>query len=86
MAAFSRQNGVDSCPNPEENAVKTLSHFVAKFTNLIVAVLSYFERVLIKGYRSITKGPALEGFVDHFLKIRRIDFMDFVERQFQTLK
>jgi hypothetical protein len=52
---------VGSGPNPEENAVKTLSRFVAKFTNLIVAVLSCFDRVIFKGYLPITNGPALEG-------------------------
>ena len=62
--------------NPEENAVKTLSRFVAKFTNLVVAVLSCFDRVIFKGYLPITNRSAVEGFVDHILKIRRCDFMD----------
>jgi len=53
--------------------VKTLSRFVVKFTNLIVAVPSCFDRVIFKGYLPITNGPALEGFVDHILKIRRCD-------------
>jgi hypothetical protein len=65
--------------------MKTLSRFVAKFTNLIVAVLSCFDRVIFKGYLPITNGPALEGFVDHVLKIRRCDFMDFAEQQSETL-
>jgi hypothetical protein len=45
--------------------MKTLSRFVAKFTQLIVAVLSGFDRVIFKGYLPLTNGPALEGFVDH---------------------
>jgi hypothetical protein len=61
--------------------MKSLSRFVVKFTNLIVAVLSCFDRVIFKGYLPITNGPALEGFVDHFLKIRRMDFMAFAEEQ-----
>ncbi|MGB0068208.1 MAG: hypothetical protein WBQ11_09185, partial [Isosphaeraceae bacterium] len=65
--------------------MKTLSHFVAKFTNLIVAVLSCFDRVIFKGYLPITNGPALEGFVDHILKIRRCNFMDFAEEQSESL-
>lgn len=65
--------------------MKTLSRFVTKFTNLIVAVLSCFDRVIFKGYLPITNGPALEGFVDHILKIRRCDFMDFAEEQSETL-
>jgi hypothetical protein len=60
--------------------MKTLSRFVAKFTNLIVAVLSCFDRLIFKGYLPITNGPALEGFVDHVLKIRRCDFMAFAEK------
>ena len=61
--------------------MKTLSRFVTKFTSLIVAVLSCFDRVLFKGHLPITNGPALEGFVDHVLKIRRCDFMDFAQEQ-----
>jgi hypothetical protein len=65
--------------------MKTLSRFVAKFTSLIVAVLSCFDRVIFKGYLPITNGPALEGFVDHILKIRRCDFMAFAEKQSEFL-
>jgi hypothetical protein len=61
--------------------MKTLSRFVAKFTNLIVAVLSCFDRVIFKGYLPFTNGPALEAFVDHVLKIRRCDFLAFAEKQ-----
>jgi hypothetical protein len=61
--------------------MKTLSRFVAKFTSSIVAVLSCFDRILFKGHLPITNGPALEGFVDHVLKIRRRDFMDFAQEQ-----
>ena len=65
--------------------MKTLSRFVAKFTSLIVAVLSCFDRVIFKGHLPISNGPALEGFVDHVLKIRRCDFMAFAERQSDAL-
>ena len=61
--------------------MKTLSRFVAKFTNLIVAVLSCVDGVIFKGYLPFTNGPALEGFVDHVLKIRRCDFLAFAEKQ-----
>src|SRR6185437_12725249 len=44
--------------------MKTLSRFVAKYTSLIVAVLSCFDRVIFKGHLPISNGPALEGFVD----------------------
>ena len=52
--------------------MKTLSRFVTKFTSLIVAVLSCFDRVIFKGYLPIANGAALERFVDHVLKIRRM--------------
>jgi hypothetical protein len=52
---------------------------------LIVAVLSCFDRVIFKGYLPLTNGPALEGFVDHVLKIRRCDFMAFAQNQSKTL-
>ncbi len=65
--------------------MKTLSRFVAKITCLIVAVLSCFDRVRFRGHLPIANGPALEGFVDHVLKIRRCDFMAFAEQQSQTL-
>jgi len=36
-------------PTQEQNAMKTLSSFVTKFTSLIVAVLSCFDRVIFQG-------------------------------------
>src|SRR5215831_14940177 len=65
--------------------MKTLSRFVAKFTSLIVAVLSCFDRVIFKGHLPISNGPALEGFVDHVLKIRRCDFLAFAAQQSEAL-
>lgn len=46
-------------PSLEQNAMKTLSRFVAKFTNLIVAVLSCFDRVIFKRHLLISNGQAL---------------------------
>jgi hypothetical protein len=65
--------------------MKTLPRCVAKFTRLIVAVLSGLDRVLFKGYLPLTNGPALEGFVDHVLKIFRKDFPAFAEKRSQVL-
>ena len=65
--------------------MKTLSRFAAKFTRLILAVLSCFDRVIFKGHLPISNGPALEGFVDCVLQIRRCDFMGFAERQSEAL-
>jgi hypothetical protein len=65
--------------------MKTLSRFVTKFTNLIVAVLSCFDRVIFKGHLPINNGKALEGFVDHVLKIRRCHFMAFAQEKSEAL-
>lgn len=65
--------------------MKTLSRFVLKFTKFIVATLSCFDRIIFKGYLPITDGSALEGFVDNVLKIRRMDFMKFAQKQSEIL-
>src|SRR5262249_20604358 len=65
--------------------MKTLSRFVANFASLIVALRSCFDRVTFKGRLPTGNGPALEGFVDHVLKIRRCDFMAFAEQQSEAL-
>jgi hypothetical protein len=62
-------------PFPKEIAMKTLSRFVSKFTGLIVAVLSCFDRVIFKGHLALSAPCELEYFVDCVLKVRRSDFM-----------
>ena len=52
--------------------MKTLSRFVAKFTSLIVAVLSCFDRVIFKGHLALAAPCELEYFVDCVLKVRRV--------------
>jgi hypothetical protein len=61
--------------------MKTLSRFVTKFTSLIVAVLSCFDRVIFKGHLALSAPRELESFVDCVLKIRRSDFMKTVAPQ-----
>ena len=65
--------------------MKSLTRFVTKFTSLIVAVLSCFDRVRFTGYLPITSGTALEGFVNHVLRIRRCEFMAFAEKQSEII-
>ena len=55
--------------------MKTLSRFITKFTHLIVAVLSCFDRVIFKGHLALAAPRELESFVDRTLKVRRSDFM-----------
>ena len=72
-------------PRPPEDAMKTLSRSVAKLTGSIVAVLSCFDRVIFQGHLPTSNRPTLEGFVDHFLEIRRCDFVAFAQQQSETL-
>src|SRR6516165_10872827 len=49
--------------------------FVAKFSSLIVWVLSCFDRVIFKGHLPISRAREFEKFVDYRLKMRRCDFL-----------
>jgi hypothetical protein len=62
--------------------MKTLSRFVSKFTRLIVAVLSCFDRVIFKGHLALAAPHELEYFVDCVLKVRRSDFMKTMAPQY----
>ena len=62
--------------------MKTLSRFVTKFTRLIVAVLSCFDRVIFKGHLALSAPCELEYFVDRILKVRRSDFMKTIAPQY----
>ena len=62
--------------------MKTLSRFVTKFTSLIVAVLSCFDRVIFKGHLALAAPCELEYFVDRVLKVRRSDFMKTMAPQY----
>jgi hypothetical protein len=66
----------------EQNA---MNRFVERFTSSIVAVLGCFDRVIFKGYLPIRSDSQLNGFVDHGLKMRRKDFLPFVEKQSHRL-
>src|SRR5260370_6574601 len=62
--------------------MKMLSRFVHKFTSLIVAVLSCFDRVIFKGHLALAAPCELEYFVDRVLKVRRSDFMKTLAPQY----
>ena len=57
--------------------MKTLSRFVVKFTSLIVAVLSCFDRVIFKGHLPISNAAALEAFVDGCGRVGVKDYAAF---------
>ena len=65
--------------------MKTPSRFLSKFSNLIVAVLSCFDRVIFKGYLPFNYQSGLEKFVDRVLQIRRTDFMAFAKEKSRLL-
>jgi len=62
--------------------MKTLSRFVTKFSSVIVAVLSCFDRVIFKGHLALAAPSELESFVDLTLKVRRSDFMKTIAPQY----
>jgi len=59
--------------------------FVTKFAASIGAVLSCHDRVIFKGYLPFGGDDHLNRFVDLSLKIRRKDFIPFVEQQSDAL-
>jgi len=61
------------------------TNFTAKFAAAIVTVLGCHDRVIFKGYLPFGRDGHLNGWVDHSLKIRRKDFLPFVEKQSQAL-
>src|SRR5688572_25978037 len=52
-----------------------VSSFVAKFSSLIVWVLSCFDPVIFKGHLPISRPREFEKFVDYRLKMRRCEFL-----------
>jgi hypothetical protein len=65
--------------------VKTVCSFLAKFAGSIVAVLSCYDRVILKGYLPFGGDEHLNAFVDGRLRIRRKDFLPEVQRMSQQL-
>ena len=59
--------------------------FVEKFLRSIVAILSCFDRVIFKGHLPFGGDAHLNSYVDGVLKMRRKDFLPWLERHSQTL-
>ena len=68
-----------------EDAMKFAKRFVDTFAEIIVAVLSCFDRVIFKGYLPFGGDEHLNSWVDYVLKIRRKDFLPFLEQHSQPL-
>jgi len=65
--------------------MSTNPHFTQKFAESIVAVLACYDRVIFKGHLPFGGDGHLNGWVDRVLKIRRKDFLPWIEKQSQTL-
>src|SRR3954454_10158685 len=61
------------------------TNFTEKFAASIVSVLCCHDRVIFKGYLPFGGDQHLNSWVDHALKMRRMDFLPFVEKQSQAL-
>jgi hypothetical protein len=59
--------------------------FIARFSGVIVAMLSCFDRVIFKGYLPFGDDAHLNSYVDNVLKMRRKDFLPWLEQQSQKL-
>lgn len=62
-----------------------MNRFLERFTNTIVFPLACFDRVIFKGYHPVRCDAQLNAFVDYRLRMRRRDFIPFVELQAQRL-
>ena len=62
--------------------MKARSRFVSKVSNLIVALLSCFDRVIFKGHLAVAAPRELEYFVDCVLRVRRSHFMKTMAPQY----
>src|ERR1700751_4033133 len=61
------------------------TNFTEKFAASIVSVLGCHDRVIFKGFLPFGRDDHLNRWVDGSLKIRRKDFLPFVEKQSQAL-
>ena len=65
--------------------MKFAERFFQKFAVCIVAMLSCFDRVIFKGYLPFGGEARLNGYVDNVLKMRRKDFLPWLERHSERL-
>ena len=62
-----------------------MNRFVERFTSSIVSVLGCHDRVIFHGHLPFGGDDHLNRFIDHGLKIKRKDFLPFVEPLSQNL-
>jgi hypothetical protein len=59
--------------------------FLVKFASSIIAALGCHDRIIFKGHLPFHNESHLNSFVDRTLRMRRKDFLPFIERQSDTL-
>jgi hypothetical protein len=59
--------------------------FLVKFASSSIAALGCHDRVIFKGHLPFSDEAPLNRFVDHSLRIRRKDFLDFVQEKSELL-
>jgi hypothetical protein len=65
--------------------MKNLNPFVVKFASSLIAVLGCQDRVIFKGHLPFSDEAHLNRFVDHTLRIKRKDFLDFAKHKAELL-
>jgi hypothetical protein len=70
---------------PQENAMSFAKAFVDKFDSSIISVLGCFDRVIFKGHLPFGDEHHLNSFVDAGLRMRRKDFLPWLEKHSQRL-
>jgi hypothetical protein len=59
--------------------------FLSKHDSSAVSSLSCYDRLILKGYLSLTNETAMNSFVDYGLRIKRKDFIPLAEQVAETL-
>src|SRR5271166_3842282 len=65
--------------------MKNPNPFVVKFASSIIAVLGCQDRVIFKGHLPFSNEAHLNRFVDHTLRIKRKDFLEFTQQKAELL-
>src|SRR3954452_11583922 len=65
--------------------MSTNLRFTQKFAESIVSTLGCFDRVIFKGHLPFGGEAQLNAWVDRVLKVRRKDFMAFVEQESEAV-
>ena len=65
--------------------MQSTNPFVVKFASSLIAVLGCQDRVIFKGHLPFSDEAHLNRFVDHTLRIKRTDFLDFAQEKAEIL-